>query len=137
MVAGEIGKGWMGGGGTGVVVAGGAVGNFGGGMPKVYATAMMIKEMEMASGDEIKPQLQPGWITVGTQVDIRHLAASPVGAVIRTTARAIAGERRLIRFEVDAFDGERRISEGRHARGLVDRETFSKRFAATCPITPS
>ena len=100
-------------------------------MPAVYATPMMIMEMEMASGDAIKPQLQPGWITVGTEVDIRHLAASPVGAVIRTTARVIAVERRLIRFEVEAFDGERRIGEGRHARGLVNRESFNKRFAAS------
>ena len=107
------------------------VGHFVPGMPMVYATPMMIMEMEMASGDAIKPHLAPGWVTVGTEVDIRHLAASPVGAVIRTTARVIAVERRVIRFEVEAFDGERRIGEGRHARGLVNRDSFNKRFAAS------
>jgi fluoroacetyl-CoA thioesterase len=107
------------------------VGHFVPGMPMVYATPMMIMEMEMASGDAIKPCLEPGWVTVGTEVDIRHLAAAPVGAVIRTTARVIAVERRVIRFEVEAFDGERRIGEGRHARGLVNVETFTKRFAAS------
>ena len=106
------------------------VGHFVRGMPMVYATPMMILEMEMASGDAIRDHLQPGWITVGTEVDIRHLAASAVGAVIRTTARVIAVERRVIRFEVEAFDGERRIGEGRHARGLVNLATFNKRFAA-------
>ena len=100
-------------------------------MPAVFGTPMMIMEMEMASGDAIKPCLEPGWVTVGTEVDIRHLAASPVGAVIRTTARVIAVERRVIRFAVEAFDGERRIGEGRHARGLVNVETFTKRFAAS------
>jgi predicted thioesterase len=50
------------------------------GMPMVYATPMMILEMEMASGDAIKRYLEPGWVTVGTEVDIRHLAATPVGA---------------------------------------------------------
>ena len=100
-------------------------------MPAVYATPMMIMEMEMASADAIKPHLAPGWVTVGTEVDIRHLAASPVGAVIRTTARVIAVERRVIRFAVEAFDGERRIGEGRHARGLVNRDSFNKRFAAS------
>jgi fluoroacetyl-CoA thioesterase len=107
------------------------VGHFVPGMPLVYATPMMIMEMEMTSSDAIRPYLQAGWVTVGTEVDIRHLAASPVGAVIRTTARVIAVERRVIRFEVEAFDGERRIGEGRHARALVNRDSFNKRFAAS------
>ena len=106
------------------------VGHFVRGMPMVYATPMMILEMEMASGDAINAHLEPGWITVGTEVDIRHLAASAVGALVRTTARVIAVERRVIRFEVEAFDGARRIGEGRHARGLVNLATFNKRFGA-------
>ncbi len=104
------------------------VGHFVPHMPLVYATPMMILEMEMTSGDAVSKYLQPGWITVGTEVDVRHLAASPVGATIRTTARVIEVERRVIRFAVEAFDGERRIGEGRHTRGLVNYETFSKRF---------
>jgi predicted thioesterase len=100
-------------------------------MPVVYATPMMILEMEMTSGDAINRYLEPGWVTVGTEVDIRHLAASPVGATIRTMARVIAVQRRVIRFEVEAFDGERRIGEGRHARGLVKVEAFTKRFGAS------
>jgi fluoroacetyl-CoA thioesterase len=97
-------------------------------MPMVYATPMMILEMEMASGDAINQHLEPGWITVGTEVDIRHLAATPVGATVRTVARVIAVERRVIRFEVEAFDDKRRIGEGRHARGLVDVKAFTKRL---------
>jgi fluoroacetyl-CoA thioesterase len=106
------------------------VGHLLAGMPMVYATPMMILEMEMTSGDAIRQYLDPGWITVGTEVDIRHLAATPVGATVRTTARVIAVERRVIRFEVEAFDEARRIGEGRHARGLVNVEAFTKRFAA-------
>jgi fluoroacetyl-CoA thioesterase len=101
------------------------------GMPMVFATPMMILEMELVSGDAINKYLEPGWITVGTEVDIRHLAASPVGATVRTTAKVIAVERRVIRFEVEAFDDKRRIGEGRHARGLVNRESFMKRFGAS------
>ena len=100
-------------------------------MPAVFGTPMMIMEMELASADAIAGDLEPGWVTVGTEVDIRHLAASPVGAKVRTTARVIAVERRVIRFAVEAFDGERRIGEGRHARGLVNLATFNKRFGAT------
>ncbi len=104
------------------------VGHFVQGMPMVYATPMMILEMEMTSGDAINNYLESGWITVGTEVDIRHLAATPVGTQVRTTARVIAVERRVIRFEVEAFDGARRIGEGRHARGLVNVEAFTKRL---------
>jgi fluoroacetyl-CoA thioesterase len=100
------------------------------GMPMVFATPMMILEMELASGDAIKKFLEPGWITVGTEVDIRHLAASPVGATVRTTSKVIAVERRVIRFEVEAFDERRRIGEGRHARGLVNFESFMKHLGA-------
>jgi fluoroacetyl-CoA thioesterase len=105
------------------------VGHFVKGMPMVYATPMMILEMEMTSGDAIRDHLAPGWITVGTEVDIRHLAASAVGATVRTTARVIEVERRAIRFEVEAFEGERKIGEGRHGRGLVNLEAFNKRLA--------
>jgi len=104
------------------------VGQFVRDMPMVYATPMMILEMEMASADAIERYLLQGWITVGTEVDIRHLAATPVGATVRTTARVIAVERRVIRFEVEAFDEVRRIGEGRHARGLVNLASFNKRF---------
>src|SRR3979490_1505322 len=109
------------------------VGHFVRGLPMVYATPMMILEMEMASADAINPYLESGWVTVGTEVDIRHLAASPVGARVRTTARVIAGERGVTRLGVEAFEEVRRIGEGRHARGLVNVETFSKRFGNSSP----
>jgi fluoroacetyl-CoA thioesterase len=112
-----------------VVPAERTVGHFVPGMPMVYATPMMILEMEMASSDAIKPCLQPGWITVGTEVDIRHLGAALVGATVRVTGKVIAVERRVIRFEVEAFEGERKIGDGRHARGLVNAAMFTKRLA--------
>ncbi len=106
------------------------VGHFVPGMPMVYATPMMILEMEMASGDAIRDALQRGWVTVGTEVDIRHLAAALVGATVRTTAKVITVERRVIRFEVEAFEGPRKLGEGRHARGLINVESFNRRLGA-------
>jgi fluoroacetyl-CoA thioesterase len=114
-----------------VVPAERTVGHFVPDMPMVYATPMMILEMELTAGDAINQYLEAGWVTVGTEVDIRHLAASPVGALVRTTARVTAVERRVIRFEVEAFDGARRIGEGRHARGLVNLASFTKRLEAS------
>jgi len=107
------------------------VGHFVPHMPMVYATPMMILEMELASGDAINSTLEAGWVTVGTEVNIRHLAAAPVGAIIRTTAEVIEVERRVIRFAVAAFHGDVRIGEGRHGRGLVNAAQFKKRFGAT------
>jgi predicted thioesterase len=106
------------------------VGHFVAHMPLVYATPMMILEMEMASGDAISTYLEPGWITVGTEVNIRHLAATPVGATVRTMAKVIEVHARIIRFEVEAFDDRRRIGEGRHARGLVNLASFTQHLSA-------
>ena len=107
------------------------VGHLLAGMPMVFATPMMILQMELTSGDAIRSFLQPGWVTVGTEVNIKHLAATAVGAIVRTTAKVIAVERRVLRFEVASFDGERKIGEGFHARGLVNVDSFNKRFGAT------
>jgi len=97
-------------------------------MPMVFATPMMIMQMELAAAEAVLPYLQPGWVTVGAEVNVKHLAASPVGAVVRTTAEVIAVERRIIRFHVASFCGTRTIGEGFHARGLVNVENFNKRL---------
>lgn len=97
-------------------------------MPAVYATPMMILEMEMTSGDAITPYLPPGFVTVGTMVNVRHLAATPVARVVRSTAVVIGVERKVITFAVEAFDGERKIGDGQHGRGLVNTADFKTRF---------
>jgi len=97
-------------------------------IPAVYATPMMIMAMEMTSADAIATALLQSWVTVGTEVDIRRLAATPVGRQVRTISRVTAVERKAIRFEVEAFDGERRIGEGRHGRGLVNVASFMRRL---------
>jgi predicted thioesterase len=113
-----------------IVPAERTVGHFVQGMPMVYATPMMILDMEMASGDAIRGHLQGGWVTVGTEDNVRHLAAALVGATVRTTAKVIAVERRVIRFAVAAFEGERKLGEGEHARGLINVAKFNARLGA-------
>ena len=97
-------------------------------MPAVYGTPFMILEMELTSGDAIASHLPDGWVTVGTMVDIRHLAATPIGRVVRTIAKVIEVQRKVIVFEVAAYDGERKIGDGRHGRGLVNTADFKTRF---------
>jgi predicted thioesterase len=97
------------------------------GMPMVLSTPTMIMEMELAAADAIQHCLSDGWITVGAAVDIRHLAAAPVGATVRTTAKVIKADGRRVTFAVASFDGARKIGEGTHTRGLVNAETFMSR----------
>ncbi|MCG6204895.1 thioesterase [Rhodopseudomonas sp. HC1] len=97
-------------------------------MPPVFATPLMILEMEMTSGEAIHPLLPQGWVTVGTGVDIRHLTPALVGHVVRTTSKVISVEQRSIGFEVACWVGARKIGDGKHLRGLIDVEAFTKRF---------
>src|ERR1700731_2768347 len=65
------------------------VGHFVAHMPQVYATPMMILHMEMASGAAIASHLPAGFVSVGMDVKVRHLAATPVGRAVRATSRII------------------------------------------------
>jgi predicted thioesterase len=107
------------------------VAHFVAGMPKVYATPMMILLMEMASGEAIAPHLPPGFVSVGSEVNVRHLAATPIGRVVRAVARVAQVEAKSVLFAVEAFDGDRKIGEGTHRRGIVDTAKFASRLEAT------
>jgi fluoroacetyl-CoA thioesterase len=97
------------------------------GMPLVYATPMMLMAMESASGAALSGHLPPGWVTVGSEVNIRHLAPTPIGRTVVATARVIEVAGRSVLFSVEAHDGERKIGDGTHRRGAVDLEAFAKR----------
>jgi predicted thioesterase len=104
------------------------VGHFVAGMPQVYATPMMILHMEMASGSAIARHLPAGFVSVGMDVKIRHLAATAVGHTVRATARVLEIDRKSVVFEVEAWDGDRKIGDGTHRRGVVNAVEFAKRF---------
>ncbi len=104
------------------------VGHFVAQMPQVYATPMMILHMEMASGSAIASHLPKGFVSVGMDVKVRHLAATPVGRTVRAIARVIAIDAKSVVFEVDAWDGDRKIGDGTHRRGIVNALEFERRF---------
>src|SRR6266849_237954 len=85
------------------------VGHFVADMPQVYATPMMILLMEMASGSAIASHLPEGFVSVGMDVKIRHLAATPVGRTVRANSRVVELDRKSVLFEVGAWDGDRKI----------------------------
>jgi fluoroacetyl-CoA thioesterase len=113
---------------TVTVTSGMTVGHFVAHMPQVYATPMMILHMEMASGSAIASHLPEGFISVGMDVKVRHLAATPVGRTVRAISRVIKIDPKSVVFEVEAWNGDRKIGDGTHRRGIVNMLEFEQRF---------
>jgi fluoroacetyl-CoA thioesterase len=98
-------------------------------MPAVYATPIMILHMEMASTAIIAKHLPDGYVSVGMEVNVRHLAATPVGHQVRVNARVVQVDPKSVLFEVEAWDGDRKIGDGTHRRGVVNVAAFEKKLA--------
>ena len=88
--------------------------------PEVLATRTMVGEMERAAAKLLRPQLQPGQLSVGVRIEVEHTAPTPIGARVVTRARYLGMEGKLHLFAVEAFDPGGRIGHGRHARAIVD-----------------
>jgi fluoroacetyl-CoA thioesterase len=97
---------------------------------RVLSTPHMIGFMERACRDAVLPMLEPGYDTVGTRVNVAHLAAAPIGEVV-TFAVEIAGcEGRRVEFRVEAWGEAGKIGEGTHERSIVNVARFAARVAA-------
>ncbi|HWG79687.1 MAG TPA: thioesterase family protein [Stellaceae bacterium] len=99
-------------------------------LPPVLATPVMIMAMENAALNAIRPFLEPGETALGTAVDVRHLAATPVGARVRAEAEVTKVDGRRIEFAVSARDESEEIGRGTHERMVVDFERIERRLAA-------
>lgn len=95
----------------------------------VFSTPMMIALMENAALRAVQPYLAEGESTVGTLVNIKHLAATPLGMNVRAVARLEAVEGRRLSFTVEAFDEKEKIGEGTHERFVIGVEKFLQRVA--------
>ncbi len=97
-------------------------------MPEVFATGFMVGLIEWACLLAVKPYLDwPRELTVGTHVDLSHLAATPPGLTVRVEATLTEVQGRKLGFAVKAMDGVDVISEGRHERFIVDAESFNRK----------
>lgn len=99
-------------------------------MPEVYGTPMMIYLMEVAAAEAIAKHLPSGWRSVGAMVNVKHLAATPVGFTVTARAEVVSVNDRLVTFKVEAHDGIEKIGEGTHGRGIIHLERFESRFRA-------
>jgi len=96
---------------------------------RVLATPAMIMLLEMTCRDSILPQLEAGFDSVGTEVNVKHLAATPMGMEVTFQSEVIAVDDRRVRFKVAAFDEKEQIADGTHERFVINVERFARRLA--------
>jgi len=96
---------------------------------RVLSTPNMIRLMEMTCRNTVLPLLDPGHDTVGTHVNVAHLAAAPIGMSVTFTAEVIRVEGRRVEFRVVAYDEKEKIGEGTHERGIINVAKFAARLA--------
>src|SRR5437870_4479174 len=97
-------------------------------LPPVFATPVMIMVMENAALNAIRAYLDPGESAVGTAVNVRHLAATPVGRLVTGEAEVTRVSGRQIEFTVRATEGAKEIGAGSHSRVVIDVAKFARRL---------
>lgn len=90
----------------------------------VYATPCMVALMEGAACEAIAPGLSSVKTSVGTELHISHISATPVGLEVRATAEVIEVDKNTVTFRVEAFDEAGKIGEGIHKRVIVTTQRF-------------
>jgi len=100
---------------------------FGSGSVKVFATPAMIGLMEAAAINCIDNYLPKGYASVGTKVEVKHLAATPIGMEVAAEAELLEVDGPKIKFKVSAYDGKEKIGEGLHYRYIVKLDDFLKK----------
>ena len=97
---------------------------FGSGGVKVFATPLMIGIMENAALKAVDPHLPEGFATVGTHLDVKHLAATPIGMKVNAVAELIEADGKRLVFKVEAYDEVEKIGEGLHERYIIQMDKF-------------
>jgi len=98
-------------------------------LPPVLSTPRVVQYLERAAHLGLLPLLPEGQTSVGTIVNIKHLAATPVGMQARFRAELLSVDGRRLLFKVEAWDDVEKIAEGEHERFVIDRARFDKRLA--------
>lgn len=101
---------------------------FGSGDILVFATPMMIALMENAALKDALSQLPDGYSTVGTFVNVKHMAATPMGMMVRTEAELIEVQGKKLTYKVTAYDEKDKIGEGTHGRYIIHGASFLKKI---------
>ena len=107
-------------------------------MPEVFATGFLVGLLEWACIQLVNPHLDwPAEQTLGTHVDVSHLAATPPGLRVTVTVRLLTVDGRRLTFAVEAHDGTDVISRGTHERTVIDAARFAAKLQSKTVGAPS
>jgi len=101
---------------------------WGSGLVAAYATPAMIALMESASVTAIRENLEEGETSVGIEVNVKHLAPTPIGMRVRSRAELLAVDGHRVMFTVEAWDEKEKVGEGTHVRVIIDAARFAERL---------
>ena len=104
--------------------------HLGSGGVNVLATPIMIALMEEAGRNAVEPLLEPGQLTVGAVLDVKHLAPTPLGMQVTARAELLAVDGRMLTFHVEAHDDREKVGEGTHVRAIINLDRFLARVKA-------
>ena len=96
-------------------------------MAPVFSTPQLVRLMESTAHNAILGMLEPSQSSVGAEISIKHMAATPVGMEVRIRAELLEVDGRRLRFRVEAWDEIEKIAEGEHERFIIDWERFMNR----------
>jgi len=105
--------------------------HYGSGLIEVFATPAMIGLMEKTAQQSIQPYLPDGFITLGTEVSIKHLKATLIGIKVKCESKLIRQDGKKLFFEVNVWDENGQIGSGTHARYIIDTQKFMEKLSQT------
>lgn len=100
-----------------------------GGMPAVLSTPRLVALIERTARESLYPFLADNERTVGAEIEIRHLAPTPLGQSVTITTRVIGSEARSVDFQFEVRDAHETIARGLHKRAVINVESFARRVA--------
>ena len=100
-----------------------------GGMPAVLSTPRLVALIERTARESLYPFLDDSERSVGGEIEIRHLAPTPIGQSVTITTRVIGADGRAVDFQFEVRDEHEVIARGLHKRGVINVESFAKRVA--------
>ena len=103
------------------------------GMPAVLSTPQLIGLLERTARQTLAPFLEPDERSVGMEIELRHLAATPLGAQVTCTVRVISVEGTQIGFQIEARDQHELIARGLHRRAVIHLDSFARRVQKKSP----
>ena len=110
--------------------------HIGSGTVLVLSTPMMIALIEKTCRLSVKPFLEEGQETVGTLVNVSHIAATPIGLTVRRESELVEIDRRRLLFKVGVYDPEGLVGEGTHERFIIDEAKFQAKAESKKNLCP-